>query len=77
MQQVLGQLSSLNQRVCDSQDNVIAVWREISVWEQQPLYTRGTGGTTDPSHLLDLASSKARREKRFQARTSDISQPVV
>ena len=56
---LLSVVSEINQRMKDAQDNVIAIYKEVSKWETIPLFT----GLKLP---LDLEVKAERRDERYE-----------
>ena len=63
-QNLLIVVSEINSRVKEAQDNVIAIYREISKWEKIPLFSRIESSETNQLPL-DLEGKEERKEERY------------
>ena len=64
-QNLLTVVSEMNSRVREAQDNVIAIYREISKWEKIPLFSRIKSAETNLLPL-DLEGKEERKEERYE-----------
>lgn len=51
-------MTELNTRVKDTQDNVIKIHREISQWEEKPLFMREASQEGKGEQLIDLTKTQ-------------------
>ena len=51
-------MTELNTRVKDTQDNVIKIHREISQWEEKPLFMREATQEGEGEQLIDLTKTQ-------------------
>lgn len=69
-------VNDLNGRVMQTQDNVISIYREISQWENIPMFTRLEGGNNELFDLEKKEEIKLQRYDEIRRVAGKISQRI-